>query len=212
LYLTCKDFSSFQFMIIYRKINNQKSIVKYNLTEQKERREDFNSSQLNKVRASAFAMIFSYKIMFLLSIYCLFFCNSAIADNRTNTTVDQHSIRFIFSYSNNSENYQKAQSDWKKIDRITRSKIRFFFSVNRILAHFYLIDWSKYIQIGAVDCANKNYSQWDIYCPLTNSTRLAFQSNRRTKVEDILRRLLKKANEIAEECYGKSWPIFKEIQ
>jgi len=87
---------------------------------------------------------------------------------------------------------------------------------------FCILDWSKYIQIGAYDCASESisntdicqdekYPQWRIYCPLTNSTQLAFHTSKRT-AEDILKNSLEKLNEIADECYGKSWPIQKVIQ
>jgi hypothetical protein len=88
------------------------------------------------------------------------------------------------------------------------------------------LDWSKYIQIGSYDCASesvlnndicqdKKYPQWRIYCPLTNSTVLAFDSERRTdktKAEEILVWLLEKLNKIADQCYGKSWPIQNIIE
>jgi hypothetical protein len=88
------------------------------------------------------------------------------------------------------------------------------------------LDWSKYIQIGAYDCASesvsnndicqdKKYPQWRIYCPLTNSSQLAFHSERRTDQttpEDILLWILEKFNDIAEQCYGKSWPIQNRIE
>ena len=67
------------------------------------------------------------------------------------------------------------------------------------------LDWSKYIQIGAYDCASESvsindicqdakYPQWRIYCPLKNSTQLAFQSDRRmneTKAEDIFNMVIR---------------------
>ena len=88
------------------------------------------------------------------------------------------------------------------------------------------LDWSAYLQIGAYDCASESvsigdicqdekYPQWRIYCPLTNTTHLAFQSDERTnetKPEDILIWSLKKLNEIADQCYGKSWPIEHAIE
>ncbi|CAF4018886.1 unnamed protein product, partial [Rotaria sordida] len=90
----------------------------------------------------------------------------------------------------------------------------------------YAINWSKYVQIGAYDCASESvsnidicqdetYPQWRIYCPLTNSTQLAFHSDRRsanTTPEDILIWSLEKLNEIADQCYGQSWPILKMIE
>ncbi|CAF4986294.1 unnamed protein product, partial [Rotaria sp. Silwood1] len=70
----------------------------------------------------------------------------------------------------------------------------------------YAAGWSRYIKIGAYDCTSgstlendicqdKTYPQWRIYCPLTNSTQLAFDSERinvDTKPEDILMWSIKK--------------------
>ncbi|CAF4768826.1 unnamed protein product [Rotaria sp. Silwood1] len=90
----------------------------------------------------------------------------------------------------------------------------------------YAAGWSRYIKIGAYDCTSgstlendicqdKAYPQWRIYCPLTNSTQLAFDSERinvDTKPEDILMWSIKKMNKIAHQCYGKSWPIRNAIE
>lgn len=87
-------------------------------------------------------------------------------------------------------------------------------------------DWSRYIKIGAYDCASdaqssndtcpaEGYPQWRIFCPLTNSTQLAFDSERRsgdTTPEEILMWSIKKINKIAPQCYGKSWPIRPAIE
>ncbi len=84
-----------------------------------------------------------------------------------------------------------------------------------------ILGWSRYIRIGAYDCASESesqndicqdeaYPQWRIFCPLTNSTQLAFDSARRnadTTPEDILLWSIKKMNKIAPQCYGKSWPV-----
>ncbi|CAF4004710.1 unnamed protein product, partial [Rotaria sp. Silwood1] len=86
--------------------------------------------------------------------------------------------------------------------------------------------WSKYIKIGAYDCTNesllmndicqdKNYSHWTIYCPLTNTTQLAFQSEQildNIIFENILIHLFNKLNKIINQCYGKSWPIENIIE
>lgn len=88
---------------------------------------------------------------------------------------------------------------------------------------FYAVisDWSKYIQIGAFDCAREStsineicldekYPQWRIYCPLTNSSQLAFDTQRlanNTTAEEILMWSLEKLNAIASQCYGPTWPI-----
>jgi len=88
------------------------------------------------------------------------------------------------------------------------------------------LGWSKYIKIGAYDCASEpssqndicqdeGHPQWRIYCPLTNSTQLAFDSGRRhndTKPEDIFMWAIKKINKIAPQCYGKTWPIRQAIE
>ncbi|CAF5077900.1 unnamed protein product, partial [Rotaria sp. Silwood1] len=85
----------------------------------------------------------------------------------------------------------------------------------------YAISWSKYIQIGAYDCAsettlqskickNEEYPQWHIFCPLRNSTQFAFDPTLQTyntSIEEIFIWTLKTMNKIAHECYGKSWPI-----
>ncbi|CAF0878512.1 unnamed protein product [Rotaria sordida] len=90
----------------------------------------------------------------------------------------------------------------------------------------YAAGWSRYIKIGAYDCGSESasehdicvdeaYPQWRIYCPLTNSTQLAFDSERRnadTKPEDILMWSIKKMNKIAHQCYGKTWPIRNVIE
>ncbi len=94
------------------------------------------------------------------------------------------------------------------------------FNINRSL------DWSTYLQIGAYDCASetistteicqdKKYPQWRIYCPLTNTTTLAFPSEQRTeqtKAEEIFIWILEKINELADQCYGKSWPVQHRIE
>lgn len=83
------------------------------------------------------------------------------------------------------------------------------------------LGWSRYIRIGAYDCASEGESQndicqdegypkWRIFCPLTNSTQIAFDSSRRgagVTPEDLLMWSIKKINKIAPECYGKTWPI-----
>lgn len=93
--------------------------------------------------------------------------------------------------------------------------------------HSYLIlGWSKYVKVGTYDCNSEStsendicqddaYPQWRIFCPLTNSTHLAFDATRKTadtKPEDILMWLIRKLNKIAHDCYGKSWPIRDAIK
>ncbi|CAF2070690.1 unnamed protein product [Rotaria magnacalcarata] len=125
----------------------------------------------------------------------------------TNTSKINHSVWFIFYYLNYCSVCKKYQSYWEVTGE-------------------YAAGWSKYIKIGAYNCASesptendichdKGYPQWRIYCPATNSTQLTFDSGRRnanTKPEDFLVWSLKKMNKIAHECYGKSWPIRDVIQ
>lgn len=88
------------------------------------------------------------------------------------------------------------------------------------------LDWTRYLQIGAYDCASETvstneicqdqvYPQWRIFCPLTNSTHAIFTTQEETQLltaEGILRSAIEKLNEISLECFGKSWPIRKEIE
>ncbi|CAF1263111.1 unnamed protein product [Adineta ricciae] len=90
----------------------------------------------------------------------------------------------------------------------------------------YATGWSRYLRLGAYDCASESssqndicedegYPQWRIFCPLTNSTQLAFNSERRssnTKPEDVLMWSIKKLNKIAHVCYGKTWPVRHVIE
>jgi hypothetical protein len=138
------------------------------------------------------------------------------------STDDHHSVWFIFHYLNYCGYCQKAEPGWEAVAQYAISKNLF----KKNFFFFKFLDWAKYIQIGAYDCASESisnndicqdekYPQWRIYCPLTNSTQLAFDSGRRTdetKPEDILIWSLDKLNEIAQECYGKSWPIQNPIE
>lgn len=86
--------------------------------------------------------------------------------------------------------------------------------------------WSRYIKFGAYDCAGESsahndicqddgYPQWRIFCPMTNSTQLAFDPKHlpdSQKSEDILMWSIKKINKMAPHCYGKSWPIRPAIE
>lgn len=83
------------------------------------------------------------------------------------------------------------------------------------------LEWSKYLQIGAYDCASESlssndicqdelYPQWRIFCPLTNSTHLVLgpqQDPNDLTLEAILIIAIEKLNRMAEECYGTSWPV-----
>jgi hypothetical protein len=148
---------------------------------------------------------------------------SSLLIPHNNSSDEQHSIWFIFHYLNYCGYCKKAEPGWEAIARYAISTELFI----QILFHFYsILDWSKYIQIGAYDCASESlsnndicqderYPQWRIYCPLTNSTQLGFHSQQRTdqtKPEDILTWLLNKSNQIASRCYGRSWPIRNIIQ
>jgi hypothetical protein len=136
---------------------------------------------------------------------------------------NQHSVWFLFHYLNYCGYCKKAEPGWEAIARYAISK-KIIFKI--IFYLFLILDWSKYIQIGAYDCASETvstndicqdarYPQWRIYCPLTNSTYLAFHSSQRTdetKTEDILKWSLQKLNEIVDQCYGKAWPVQSIIQ
>ncbi|CAF4272281.1 unnamed protein product, partial [Adineta steineri] len=127
--------------------------------------------------------------------------------NPNNNNNNQHPVWFIFYYLNYCGYCKKAEPGWEAVAQ-------------------YAINWSKYIQIGAYDCASESlsiedicqdekYPQWRIYCPLTNTTHLAFSSERRTiktKPEDILIWLLNKLNNINDQCYGQEWPIKNLIE
>ena len=135
----------------------------------------------------------------------------------------QPSVWFIFHYLNYCGYCKRAEPGWEAVARYALSKN--FFETNKILHRISFskyVDWSKYIQIGAYDCASESvisnneicqdekYPQWRIYCPVTNSTQLAFLSERRTNnttAEEILIWLIEKINDIADQCYGKSWPV-----
>ncbi|CAF1192510.1 unnamed protein product [Adineta steineri] len=127
--------------------------------------------------------------------------------NPNNNNNNQHPVWFIFYYLNYCGYCKKAEPGWEAVAQ-------------------YAINWSKYIQIGAYDCASESlsikdicqdekYPQWRIYCPLTNTTHLAFSSEQRTiktKPEEILIWLLNKLNNIADQCYGQEWPVKNMIK
>ncbi|CAF5091571.1 unnamed protein product, partial [Rotaria sp. Silwood1] len=124
-----------------------------------------------------------------------------------NNNNSSNSIWFFFHYQNSFPYSRKLASIWENLAQ-------------------YAINWSKYIKIGAYDCTNesllmndicqdKNYSHWTIYCPLTNTTQLAFQAEQildNIIFENILIHLFDKLNKIINQCYGKSWPIENIIE
>jgi hypothetical protein len=147
-----------------------------------------------------------------------------------------HSVWFIFKYLTYCGYCQKAKPGWEAAARYAAG-IAFCLvrKRNRLIANecrqnaaclFMCLGWSRYIKMGAYDCAGETasssqicqddgYPQWKIYCPLTNSTQVAFDSERRTREttpEEILLWSIKKINKIAPECYGKSWPIRSAIK
>ncbi|CAF2330908.1 unnamed protein product [Rotaria sp. Silwood2] len=124
-----------------------------------------------------------------------------------NSSKIHHAVWFIYNYLNYCGYCKRFKPIWES-------------------AAQYAAGWSRFIKIGAYDCASESasehdicqddaYPQWRIYCPLTNSTQLAFDSDRQTadtKPEDILIWSIKKMNKIAHQCYGKSWPIRDVIE
>lgn len=112
------------------------------------------------------------------------------------------------------------------IQQVSIKQIRFWNWLFSLFEKKNRLGWWKYVRVGAYDCAaekesqtdicrDEAYPQWRIFCPLTNSTQLAFDSSRRTEKttpEDILMWLIKKINKVAPECYGKAWPIRKAIE
>ncbi|CAF1153829.1 unnamed protein product [Adineta steineri] len=131
---------------------------------------------------------------------------SSLKANNQSTKL-HHPVWFVFHYLTYCGFCKQAKPGWEA-------------------AAQYAAGWSRYIKIGAYDCADEEtsqndicqdeaYPQWRIYCPLTNSTHIAFDSERRnsdTKPEDILMWSIRKINKIAPQCYGKSWPIRHVIE
>ncbi|UJR33827.1 hypothetical protein I4U23_021251 [Adineta vaga] len=125
----------------------------------------------------------------------------------TNTSKIHQPVWFVFHYLTYCGFCKQAKPGWEA-------------------AAQYASGWSRYLRIGAHDCAlesssendtcpDEEYPQWRIFCPMTNSTQLAFDSARRsadTKPEDILMWAIKKVNKIAHVCYGKNWPIRHVIE
>ncbi|CAF0892240.1 unnamed protein product, partial [Didymodactylos carnosus] len=82
----------------------------------------------------------------------------------------------------------------------------------------YAAGWSKYVQIGAVDCRvediiciDKFYPTWRIFCPLKNST-IPLQTDDHPMIEDLIKTAIQKLNDVANDCYGENWPIKNEIK
>jgi hypothetical protein len=136
-------------------------------------------------------------------------------------------VWFIFNYLTYCGYCKQAKPGWEAAAQYAAGKVLFNKKRRTDCDCLCLIKgWSRYIRIGAYDCASEStltndicqdegYPQWRIYCPLTNSTQLAFDSGRRnadTKPEDILLWSIKKINKIAPQCYGKTWPIRHVIE
>ncbi|CAF1145308.1 unnamed protein product [Rotaria sp. Silwood1] len=172
-------------------------------------------------------MRFLYINLLIFIYFCSFSCTYTSKDNNiwswiktkyltrsnwstllvANNNNSSNSIWFFFHYQNSFPYSKKLASIWENLAQ-------------------YAINWSKYIKIGAYDCTNesllmndicqdKNYSHWTIYCPLTNTTQLAFQAEQildNIIFENILIHLFDKLNKIINQCYGKSWPIENIIE
>lgn len=136
-----------------------------------------------------------------------------------------HSVWFIFYYLNYCGHCKQQMPGWETAAEYAAGMNKYTMSPHW-LTFIDDIGWSRYIKIGAYDCASETseendicvddaYPQWRIYCPSTNATQLAFDSGRLTasnKPEEILMWSIKKINKIGPDCYGKSWPIRPAIE